>query len=197
MRMNGLLLRAFISSMMAFVPAASAAAVGAKCITGKPTAASYTWNFQKEADQIFEDIQADAAQAQYHADKLQSFGLDEELSWESHALELSQIRSAINDMGERLCRLETIRRVVAPWQQKTIDRIAVTVRLMADNAEDAIVFGNNNQRALWRPAFQKYTNNLVQEANSLNHSAETAVEYAKTHTQDQQMKRAIETKSSS
>ena len=160
MRTNSLLLSAFISSVMAVVPAASAAAVGAKCVTGKPTAASYTWNFQKEADRIFEDIHADAAQAQYHAEQLQSFGLDEEVSWQSHAIELSEVRSAINDMGERLCRLEVIRRVVAPWQQKTIDRIAVTVRLMADNAEDAIAFGNNNPRTLWSPTFRKYTSNL-------------------------------------
>src|SRR5579863_562654 len=167
MMRNRLLLSAFVSSLMAFLPAASAVAAVNKCADGKPTPASYTWNFKKEADGIFEDIHADAARAQYHAEQLQSFALSEEMSWESHANELAQVRSAINEMGERLCRLETIRRVVAPWQQRTIDRIAATVRLMADNAQDAITFGNNNQNDLWSPTFRRYTDNLFAEASNL------------------------------
>lgn len=197
MRVNRLLLSTCISLLMAFLPTAAAVAAANKCAAAKPNAASYTWNFQNEADNIFEDIQADAARAQYHAEQLQTFARDQQVSWQSQAIELDQVRSAVNDMGERLCRLETIRRSVAPWQQRTIDRIAPAVRLMADNAQDAIVFGNNNQHILWSPTYRKYAANLYTEARQLNHTAEHAVEFAKVNTEYRELRKDLGTKSSS
>jgi len=189
MRVNRLLLGACISSVMAVLPAAAARTAPRQCVAAKPTPASYTWNFQKETDGIFSDIQSAAAQARYHADKLQSFTWGEEVSWEGHASQLSQLKADIDDMGGRLCRLETIRRVAAPWQQRIIDRIATTVRLMADNAQDAIVFENNNHDYLWSPTYRKYTENLYQEATNLTHAMDHAVEYAKVHALDRQSTR--------
>jgi hypothetical protein len=73
---------------------------------------------------------------------------------------LEDLKGDINDIGAKLCRLETIRRVVAPWQKREIDRIATTVRLMADNAEDAILFVNDKPNDLWLGTYQSYLNNL-------------------------------------
>ena len=61
------------------------------------------------------------------------------VTWDAHADELEYLKSEINDIGAKLCRLQTIRRVVAPWQQNVIDQIATDTQLMADNAQDAIV----------------------------------------------------------
>jgi len=196
MRVSQLLLSAGISFIMIVLPAASARAASA-CVAAKPTPASNTWAFQKEADDIFEAIQSDATQARYHAEELSSFALDEELSPESHAIELMQLRSAINDVGERLCRLETIRRVVAPWQQRTIDRIATTTRLLADNAQDAIVFENSNPRILWSPVYRKYVNNLYSEARNLDESVTNAVQFAKVNTEYQELRKDLGAKTSS
>ena len=87
------------------------------CVAGQPTAASYTWNFQREANNIFSDVRADADQAAYHADVLQSFARIEdleELSWQSNSEPLMDLKAEINDMSARLCRLESIRRVLDP-----------------------------------------------------------------------------------
>src|ERR1700745_857139 len=116
MRLKQLLLSGCVSTAMVLLPAASATAAMHECVTGRPTAASYTWNFRQEANNIFEDIQSDVSQVRYHAEQLQSFEFHPDLSWQSHADQLSQVKSGVNDMGDRLCRLETIRRVVAPWQ---------------------------------------------------------------------------------
>jgi hypothetical protein len=190
-------LRACSASGWVVLPAASAAAAENECIAKKPNAASYTWNFQNEANNIFADMQSDAAQVQDHAAQLQSFALSPEMSWQSHADQLNQLRREINDLGERLCRLETIRRVVAPWQQRTIDRVATTVRLMADNAEDAISVINRNHQFLWSPTYEEYANNLYSEAKSLDHSMGRAVEYAKVRTQFRDLRNAVGTKASS
>jgi hypothetical protein len=163
--------------MVAF--AAPATAAGAhECVPGQPTAASYTWDFKGEANTIFQDARVDAEQALNHADRLQSFANDAALSRETHAVELEALKQEVNNIGARLCRLETIRRVVAPWQQKEIDRIAATARLMADNTQDAISFIDAHPEDLWSPTYQKYTNNLYDEARSLAHSVGNAVAFA-------------------
>lgn len=177
------------TAMVALAIPATAAAVH-ECVSGNPTAASYTWDFKGETNMIFKDIQSDAQQALNHADKLQSFqGSD--LSWQTHASELDALKDEVNDMGAKLCRLEAIRRVVAPWQQAEIDRIAAAVRLMADNTQDAIVFGNAHQEELWLTAYQKYTNNLYNEARMLAHSVGNAVAYANVSKEYRGLRRAL------
>src|SRR5664279_5146998 len=173
----------FFSSIISIATAAFAApattAAVHECVPGKPTAASYTWNFKGEANTIFQEVRADAQQALNHADRLQSYADSENLSWQIHAGQLNPLKEEVNDMGRKLCRLEVIRRVTAPWQQAEIDRIAKTVRLMADNTEDAILYGRAHQKTLWTPAYQKYADSLYGEAQTLTHSVDNAVAYAK------------------
>lgn len=178
MRLRTLLWSSYVSAAIALSAIPVAASRVNQCAAGVPTAASYTWNFKGEANTIFKDVQADAQQALYHADKLQSFARDSNLDWQVHAGQLEYLKDEINDLGAKLCRLETIRGVVAPWQQHVIDQIATNARLMADNAQDAIVFGDKKPRDLWLAKYQKYVNNLYSEANSLTHSANNAVEFA-------------------
>jgi len=88
-------------------------------------------------------------------------------------------------------RLEIIRRVAAPWQQTEIDRISRTVRLMAENAQDAIVFVNEHQTALWLPVYQKYAGNLYNEARTLTDSLDHALSYARAAKEFQQLRREM------
>ena len=179
MRFRTLLWSGCISAALAVcaIPA-SAATASHQCVAGEPTAASYTWNFKSEANTIFQEIQSEAQDASYHADMLQSFARDPNMSWDSHADQLEYLKSDINDIGAKLCRLQTIRRVVAPWQQNVIDRIVTDTQLMADNAQDAIVFGNTHRSELWLATYQKNVNNLEDEATALTHSVGNAVEFA-------------------
>ena len=195
MTLKQLVVNGCICAITAIVPAACAAT--RECVAGRPTAASYTWNFRQEADGIFQDIQSDAVQARSHADYLDRFVAEPDLSWEAHADQLAQLQSEINDIGNRLCRLETIRRVVAPWQQRSIDHIARSVQLMADNAQDAILFLNNNQETLWSPAYRRYVQNLCNEAGDLTASVGNAVEYAKVNTEYHELRRDIGVKARS
>ena len=168
-----------VSAALTVFPLTLGAVTTQQCSCGKPTAASYTWDFHQEANALFDDVQTDAQQVQDHAAQLQSFSRDSVLSWQADANQLSQVRNEVNDMGKKLCRLESIRRVVAPWQQKTIDRIASTVPLMADNTEDAILFVNAHQTDLINPTYERYADNLYSEGSKLTQSVGNAVEYAK------------------
>jgi hypothetical protein len=149
-----------------------------ECVPGSPTAASYTWDFKAEANSIFQELETLARHTRGDAEQLQTFSRDEGVSWETQGDQLDIIRQEINDMGAKLCRLESIRRALAPWQQAEVDRIAQDVQLMADNAQDAIVYLDNHEQALWMPTYQKYSNNLYREAGALTDSLSDAVTYA-------------------
>lgn len=149
-----------------------------ECVPGSPTAASYTWDFEVEANSTFQDLETLARQTRDDADQFQTYSRDEAVSWEVQSDQLNILKQEVNDMGARLCRLETIRRVLEPWQQAEVDRIAQQVQLMADNTQDAIVYLAGHEHDLWVPTYQKYANNLYKEAASLTQSLRDAVTYA-------------------
>jgi len=158
--------RALLSSCIPF-----AMVVSAVSATAAPV---HQADSKAEANTILREIQSDAADAAGHAYNLQSFEGTLDLTWQSHAIQLEGVKDEINDMGVKLARLESIRNSVAPAQRDLIDRTAATLRLMADNTQDALVFGNANQKSLWLAKYQHYVNDLCNEANSLTHSVESA-----------------------
>jgi hypothetical protein len=114
-----------------------------------------------------------------------------------HADQLLDLKGEINDIGSRLCRLEAIRRVVDPWQQRVIDQIVTTTRLMADNAQDAIMFVDAHRLELWLPAYQTYLNNLRHEATNLRRSVDKAIEFASVSKEYQDLRSDLQPKGSS
>jgi len=178
MRLRALLWSSCISAAMAVSAFAATSAATRECPAGKVSAESYTHDFKGEANAVFKDVQNDAQEALYHADQLEGFAQNGNISWESQAVQLDQVKGDINDIGAKLCRLETIRRVVAPWQQGAIDQIAMDARLMADNAQDAILFGGTHQHELWLATYRHNLDNLYNEAKGLTRSADHAVKYA-------------------
>jgi hypothetical protein len=152
-------------------------AVVHECVPGSPTAASYTWDFKAEANSIFQDLEALARQTSNDADQFETYDRGNGMSL-VQADQLDILKQEVNDMGAKLCRLESIRRVLAPWQQTEVDRIAQEVQLMADNTQDAIVYLNGHEEELWVPTYKKYATNLYKEAGALTESLSEAVTYA-------------------
>lgn len=179
MRLNKLFLSGCVSGAVAVFVVPAMASTVHECVASKPTAASYTWNFKREADAIFSKVQADAKLAEHHADEVQSFARRTDISWETNVYQLDALKKEVNDMGAKLCRLETIRRVLAPWQQAEVDRIAKRMQLISDNTQDAILFMDAHTHQLWLPGYEKYAHNIYDEAAKLAHSTGKAVAYAR------------------
>jgi hypothetical protein len=175
---------------LVFLPASSMAAIRQSCAPGKPTAASYTWDFKAEASRILESIRLDAAKAHRQAALIKSYD-PLSISWQSHAETLTAIKGAVNDMGRKLCRLEQIRRVVAPWQQQAIDRIAPQITLMANSTEDAINFLNANEGNFWEPAYVRYTDNIAQDSGRVSKSVTNFEEYAKARREETNLEKTL------
>ena len=148
-----------------------------KCPCQAVTPASYTWDFSAEADRIFRAIQSEAKQTLDQADQFQAYAQNESLDWQIEGAWLDNIKAEVNDMGAKLCRLSTIRRVVKPWQQQEIDRIKADILLMADNTQYAIAFGNSHPDDLCFSPYRNYANNLYFDTRDLAHSVDQAVDY--------------------
>jgi uncharacterized protein YoxC len=174
-----LLTTGLCAGVLAVFPSAALALAPRACVAGPPTAASYTWNFQKEADGLLQGLQNQAQQVQRHAATLRTFARTNDVDWQAHSDQLRQVKTEIDDMGKKLCRLTTIRRVLAPWQQQAVDRIGPQVRLAADNAEDAINFMNSHEETLWEPTYRMYVRNLYNEAHQVSNTVDHFQEYAR------------------
>ena len=149
------------------------------CVAGPVTPQSYTWNFKQEADRIFADIQSDTEQAAEDSTTLQQVVRDPDVDWQVEGVPLNDIRDEVNDIGMKVCRLETIRRVLDPWQQKAVDGIAGSAAEIADNTEAAIDFGNTHPFELWAPTNAGYATNIANGIRLLDHSVRHAVEHPK------------------
>jgi hypothetical protein len=152
---------------MAFVPLNSMPAATRECIAGQATPESYKWNFKHEAAQLLDQVGREAVDARQHADKLQAAAEDTDLDWRYDAMQLNTIRDDINNMGNMLCRLETIRRVASPQEQRAIDSAHTILATMAANADAAIVHLNQNQIDYWQPMYRTYAMNLYTDARKL------------------------------
>ena len=191
MKVRNLVASAMVVAGMVSVPVTSMAATVGSCVPGKATPESYTWDFKAEASRLLDQVRVDAMKARSRADKLEQFDMEPTISWHSHARQLTVIKQEVNDMGRKLCRLEQIRRVVAPWQQQTIDRIAPQIKLMADSAEDAIVFLNRNESSFWEPVNQKYAANIAQDSGRIVRSVTDFEKYVKAHNEETHLQQTL------
>ena len=149
------------------------------CLTGPVTPESHTWNFKSETNEIFGDIRARAYRVQDHAGTLESFTRSlSQPSWQSHAGELTQVKTQVNAMGEELCRLHAIRRATEPWQQSAIDHITARIVKMAARTESMMDFVNQNRQNLVQPDYRDDVVVLYEQSKALRKIADQKYEVA-------------------
>jgi hypothetical protein len=150
---------------MAGMPAVSRAQVG----TCTPTASdhSYAQGSTRETTHLLNDMQWDARQVEYHAQVMDNFAYHTNFAWDTTGIELRRIRSEVNDMGKRLCKLQRMENAVPLGEQRAIQSVAPVVREMADNADAAIRFRNTHHSGFWAPSFTANAQNLQTEANTV------------------------------
>ena len=173
---------ALCAGTLAALPVAAFAAEPQACTASRPAALSYHHNYQKEANDLLQDIRTQASQAQRQAADLRTFARTGQEDWQAHAFKLHHVRIEVNDMGKELCRLDVIRPALEPWQQNAIDRIAPHIQLVADNAQDAIVFLNAHESNMWQPTYRLYVRNLYRQAHQISHTVKNVESYASAQT---------------
>lgn len=148
------------------------------------------WNFQKEASDTLRDVQVLTAKLSLDAERLESFSRSQ-LSWQSHAHQLSLVREHVNQIGERLERLQEIRHLTSPWQQQAIDGIVPVAVELATGTEAAIGHLNKDKGHLFAPAYADHLSTISDRADEVKESVNTFLEFAETQQKLDQLQEKI------
>jgi hypothetical protein len=116
---------------------------------------------------------------------------DPNADWHLQALELDEIRTAVNDMGTRLCRLETIRRMVSPWERRAINGAAPLITEIANDAESAITYLNHNRTYLFNPHYTQYAADLYQRSDKLATSVGELEKFGKIQREEMHLEKSL------
>ncbi len=82
-------------------------------------------------------------------------------------------------MGEKLERLQEVRGMLAPWQQKAVDRVVPNAQELAAHTEAAIAFLNEQQERLWMSAYVDRIRAVTDHAEEIKSSVTAFLDYAK------------------
>ena len=146
---------------------------------GTCTVQSEDWTFPAEASQLLKEIQSTANKLSRDAATLESYARGG-LGWHSHATQLTLVKEHINAIGERLERLQAIRHVAAPWQQRATDSIVPVAMNLAGYTESAIQHLNENRQHLWAPVYVDRLKVIADRAGEMKESIGLHLQLAST-----------------
>ncbi|HZT70017.1 MAG TPA: hypothetical protein VFC10_09780 [Terriglobia bacterium] len=141
--------------------------------------ATSNWAYTEEASELLKEVRSLSAQLADDAHELAMYASRNQLHWRSHAFQLNQIRDHINAMGEKLERLQEVRGMLAPWQQKAVDRVVPNAQELAAHTEAAIAFLNEQQERLWMSAYVDRIRAVTDHAEEIKSSVTAFLDYAK------------------
>jgi hypothetical protein len=153
------------------VPSASAVA--------PPVIQSENAQGSAQASQLLQKIQLIAQNLKRDAATLESYRLGQ-LSWQSHAHQLTLAKQHINGIGVRLENLKAIRDTAEPWQQQATDAIVPVAVQLASRTESAINHLKENRRHLFAPVYTDHVSAIAASADQMKQSVDVFLELAST-----------------
>jgi hypothetical protein len=131
----------------------------------------------QEIRQLLSQVKTEAIALERDTEDLASFARTKQVSWQSHAAQLSLISEHINKGGELLTKLDAARGTASPWQHQAIDRIYPILKELDDNTEATINHLKDNQSNVHLPAYEDYAKAGADLAKELATLVSDYVEY--------------------
>lgn len=122
---------------------------------------------------LLQKINLQAQSTELDASRMYSYSWDQ-LDWMAQGLQLTTLKGDINTLGREVHWLQT-EGALTPDQQIMVSRIARRVNLMANDTEDAILFGSAHRDQLWKLGYQKDVGLLYSNASRLVHETRRAL----------------------
>ncbi|HLK51657.1 MAG TPA: hypothetical protein VKT49_26130 [Bryobacteraceae bacterium] len=163
-----------------------AAPANQECTCGVET----RWNFPSEASRLLEEIRATSHRLTESTDRLRSFAYSG-ISWQSHAIELTQVREHVNQIGARIERLQSIRQVIEPWQQEALDSVTRAGVTVATGTESAIRHLNENQNFLGSGTYRNHVASVSSGADQMKQSVTAHLELAETQAKVEALRQQV------
>lgn len=129
----------------------------AGCFSVSPAANAGETSSQssEEVSQLLSQVKTEAITLERDSDDL-ALWARAQLSWESHARKLNQIRDHVNQAGQLLTKLNEAREGASPWQSQAIDRIYPLLKELADNTTATINHLNDNKGHIYLSPYRDY-----------------------------------------
>lgn len=153
---------------------------------------TYNWAYTEEASGLLLDIRTLSAQAAEGADHLHSASRLNSLDWRSHAQHLNNIKTHVNRMGTKLDRLQEIHGMLAPWQQKAVERVTPKAVALAAHTEEAIAHVSEYQGRLWMPHYTNRVSAMSDHSEEINRTVSMFLDYGKTSDRLEGLQKQIE-----
>ena len=127
---------------------------------------------------ILADIKTEALQLRHDAEDLKTF-THKNLSWESHATKVNEIRDHVNEAGKLLTKLDSATGSASLWQQEAIDHIAPLLKELASSVESTIEHFNQRPGLLRTGPYAEFADANYELASNSAEVISDYVEYGK------------------
>lgn len=120
----------------------------------------------EQVNQLLSDAKTQAFQLREDASTMETYTRSN-VTWQSHAAAVSQMKEHINAAGRTLAKLDDARKTASPWQATAIDRIKPLLKEIATNTENVIAYINKNPARLSTNEYRDYIESNSDEASAL------------------------------
>ena len=139
-------------------------------------------NAAADVDQLLQQASAQASQLRRDSATLESFSRTGDRSgvgWQTHANQISTIKTHVNQLGQTLSQLEAARDSAGKSQQGAIDRIRPVLEELASNTTAIIDQLNQNPKRLTDPTYREYLRANDDLAANLNQQTSDIVAFSR------------------
>lgn len=144
-----------------------------------------------DVTRLLTEAKEKAAVLSQDADQMEAFTRSN-VSWESHATMLEDIKQHINDLGRVTEKLQSERNSASPWQQQAIDRMLPLMRELASNTTAAINHLREHQTQPNTGSYPEYLKTNAETAHKLSDMIASFVEYRETRAKLAQLEQKLE-----
>ena len=131
-----------------------------------------------EVSELLTQAKSQALQLRNDSDLMHKFSMMS-VSWQSHAEQITMIKTHINELGKLLREMDSKRETASPWQQQAIDRITPLAAELASDVEKTIEHINNNQNRLHTQQYKDYLASNYEVSESISALISDYVSYGK------------------
>lgn len=106
-----------------------------------------------------------------------AFARSPHYNWWSHAHYLNAVRDQVNDAGEIISELQSIRHGALPWQKQAIDRVHPVALDLAAHTEAAIAYLAENQNLLFVPEYRDHLSTISDRTSEMRTAVNNFLDY--------------------
>ena len=134
---------------------------------------------QQEAAELLGEIQMEKAELRPPHPYTLTFIWNSQYSWQSHGTFLDRAESHINAVGERIAKLQHIRRFLPHWQQPAITEVASDTNQVAASIQAAIVHLRENQNRLFISEYRSHLMSIEDRSEDMKETLDEFLDHEK------------------